>query len=66
MKSGLNTVMQHLKTGEYHVVSYPVPMRTPHDHDHKHGHGKVCCGPSEQEVLAPLGHSMSIDALERA
>ena len=66
MKSGLNTVMQHLKTGEYHVVSYPVPMRTPYDHDHKHGHGKVCCGPSEQEVLAPLGHSMSIDALERA
>ena len=73
MAVGMNVISQFLKTGEYHVVSHPVPRRElgnggPHDHRFgHHGHGKACCGSQEaQEILAPLGHSMIIDAAERA
>ena len=66
--AGLEVVKHFLKTGEYHVVSHPVPRLEPGLQDPRfgHGHGKSCCGQKEvKEVLAPLGHSMIIDAEER-
>jgi len=73
--TSFRNILNFCSTGNYKVVNFPVVRAERYDdsdysvsHGHSHGHGhRGCCGQAPPEpAYADVGHSLTIDAAERA